>query len=94
MRIAILGGGGFRVPMVYGALLARAERLGTLVASGMIVGESLFGVFNAGLIVAFSTDAPLALLRTEPSFAPVLGAVAFTGLVVWLYRWMLRKVRA
>jgi putative OPT family oligopeptide transporter len=73
---------------------ARAERLGTLVASGMIVGESLFGVFNAGLIVAFSTEAPLALLRTEPSFAPILGAVAFTGLVVWLYRWMLRKVRA
>ena len=30
---------------------ARAERLGTLVASGLIVGESLFGVLNAGLIV-------------------------------------------
>ena len=30
----------------------RAERLGVLVASGMIVGESLFGVLNAGLIVA------------------------------------------
>src|SRR5882757_605723 len=28
----------------------RAERLGTLVASGMIVGESLFGVITAGLI--------------------------------------------
>jgi 6-phospho-beta-glucosidase len=28
MKIAILGGGGFRVPMVYGALLARAGRLG------------------------------------------------------------------
>ena len=28
MRIAVLGGGGFRVPMVYGALLARAQRLG------------------------------------------------------------------
>ena len=30
----------------------RAERLGTLVASGLIVGESLWGVINAGLIVA------------------------------------------
>ena len=29
----------------------RAERLGTLVASGLIVGESLWGVLNAGLIV-------------------------------------------
>src|SRR5262245_28296163 len=28
MKIAILGGGGFRVPMVYGALLARGDRLG------------------------------------------------------------------
>jgi 6-phospho-beta-glucosidase len=28
MKIALLGGGGFRVPMVYGALLARAGRLG------------------------------------------------------------------
>ena len=28
MKVAILGGGGFRVPLVYGALLARAERLG------------------------------------------------------------------
>jgi len=28
MKIAILGGGGFRVPMVYGALLGRARRLG------------------------------------------------------------------
>jgi 6-phospho-beta-glucosidase len=28
MKIAVLGGGGFRVPMVYGALLERAERLG------------------------------------------------------------------
>jgi 6-phospho-beta-glucosidase len=28
VKIAILGGGGFRVPLVYGALLARAERLG------------------------------------------------------------------
>ncbi len=27
MKVALLGGGGFRVPMVYGALLARAERL-------------------------------------------------------------------
>src|SRR4029079_1220381 len=39
----------------------RAERLGTLVASGLIVGESLWGVVNAGLIVGFAKDAPLGL---------------------------------
>src|SRR5207302_3510250 len=32
----------------------RADRLGTLVASGLIVGESLWGVINAGLIVGFA----------------------------------------
>jgi putative OPT family oligopeptide transporter len=37
----------------------RAERLGTLVASGLIVGESLWGVLNAGLIVGLSKDAPI-----------------------------------
>jgi 6-phospho-beta-glucosidase len=28
VKVAVLGGGGFRVPLVYGALLARADRLG------------------------------------------------------------------
>ena len=27
MKLAVIGGGGFRVPMVYGALLARRDRL-------------------------------------------------------------------
>ncbi len=73
---------------------ARAERLGTLVASGMIVGESLFGVLNAGLIVAFSNDAPIALVPAEFAPAPWLGALAFVGLVAWLYRWMLGRTGA
>ena len=28
MKLTIVGGGGFRVPLVYGALLARREQLG------------------------------------------------------------------
>jgi putative OPT family oligopeptide transporter len=72
----------------------RAERLGTLVASGMIVGESLFGVINAGLIVAFSSDAPIALVPETFAPANLLGLVGFVGLVVWLYRWMLTRARA
>src|SRR5574339_400018 len=43
----------------------RAERLGTLVASGLIVGESIWGVLNAGLIVGLSNDAPIALVAAE-----------------------------
>src|SRR6266404_3740710 len=51
----------------------RAERLGTLVASGMIVGESLFGVLNAGLIVAFSKETPIALVPADFAPAKALG---------------------
>ena len=69
----------------------RAERLGTLVASGLIVGESLFGVLNAGLIVAFNSDAPIALVGEDFAPAKLLGLVAFASLVFALYRWMLGR---
>lgn len=52
----------------------RAERLGTLVASGLIVGESLWGVINAGLIVTLSTDAPIGLVPEEFRAGTVAGA--------------------
>ncbi len=71
----------------------RAERLGTLVASGLIVGESLFGVMNAGLIVALSNDAPIALVAAGFPPAGPLGVLGFAGLVVWLYGWMSSRVR-
>jgi putative OPT family oligopeptide transporter len=72
----------------------RAERLGTLVASGLIVGESLWGVINAGLIVGFSKDAPIALVPEDFGPAPYLGVLGFVGLIVWLYGWMLRRAKA
>jgi putative OPT family oligopeptide transporter len=73
---------------------ARAEQLGTLVASGLIVGESLWGVINAGLIVGFSKDAPIALVPEDFVLAPWLGLFGFVGVIVWLYGWMLRRSRA
>ena len=72
----------------------RAERLGTLVASGLIVGESLWGVINAGLIVGLSNDAPIALVDAEFPAAPYLGVLCFIALIVLLYGWMLRRSRA
>jgi putative OPT family oligopeptide transporter len=72
----------------------RADRLGTLVASGLIVGESIWGVINAGLIVAFSKDAPIALVPENFAPAPWLGLLGFIGVIVWLYGWMLRKSAA
>jgi len=71
----------------------RAERLGTLVASGLIVGESIWGVVNAGLIVGFSKDAPIALVPENFALAPLLGVLGFVGAIVWLYGWMLRRSR-
>jgi len=71
----------------------RAERLGTLVASGLIVGESIWGVINAGLIVAFSKDAPIGLVPEDFAPAPWLGLLLFVGAIVWLYGWMLRTSR-
>src|SRR5215469_5667786 len=91
------------LPMVVGAVIGwiynrsirgeHAERLGVLVASGMIVGESLFGVLNAGLIVAFNKDAPLAVVG--PSFpATAVAAIGFAGLLVLLYGWLRHRARA
>jgi len=68
-----------------------AKRLGVLVASGMIVGESLFGVLLAGLIVALSTDAPLGLVPADFAPANWIGLAAFAGLIVLLYGWMIRR---
>ncbi len=72
----------------------RAERLGTLVASGLIVGESLWGVITAGLIVALSKEAPLALVPADFAPAPWLGVLGFVGAIFLLYQWMLQRSAA
>jgi putative OPT family oligopeptide transporter len=72
---------------------ARAERLGTLVASGLIVGESLFGVLNAGLIVGFNNEAPLALVPEDFAVGQILAIVGFGGSIVALYAWLAGKAR-
>ena len=90
------------LPVVVGAVIGwiynrsvrgeHAERLGVLVASGMIVGESLFGVLNAGLIVGFNKDAPLAVVGS--SFpADTVGVLGFVGLIIVLYSWLMRRAR-
>jgi len=69
----------------------RADRLGTLVASGLIVGEGLWGVLNSGLVVALKNDAPIALVPADFAPANILGIALFVGLTAWLYGWMLKR---
>jgi putative OPT family oligopeptide transporter len=64
-----------------------AERMGVLLATGLIVGESLFGVLLAGLVVSSGSDAPLAVMGAD--FAPtalILAPILFAVLAAWLYR--------
>ncbi len=72
----------------------RAKRLGVLVASGMIVGESLFGVMNAGLIVAANRDAPLAVVASDFAYRTPIGLALLIGMMVWLYGWLLGRSKA
>jgi uncharacterized oligopeptide transporter (OPT) family protein len=72
----------------------RAEQKGVLVASGLIVGESLFGVALAGLIVATGKEAPLALVGADFRWSMLIGGLLFAGMVAALYRWSLKSARA
>ncbi|MDE2181756.1 MAG: oligopeptide transporter, OPT family [Alphaproteobacteria bacterium] len=68
-----------------------AKRLGVLVASGMIVGESLFGVVLAGLVYFMATGAPLGLVPPDFPPAPIIGWISFGVLILLLYGWMMRR---
>ncbi len=70
---------------------ASRKQLGVLLASGMIVGEGLFGVALAALTVFSGKDAPLAVVGD--SFATPglwLGGVGFVIATLALYRWLAR----
>jgi hypothetical protein len=61
-----------------------AERMGVLMATGLIVGESLFGVAFAAIVGATDNDAPLALVEEAPWAMP-LGIVVFAAAIAFLY---------
>jgi putative OPT family oligopeptide transporter len=77
-----------------------AHRMGVLTATGLIVGESLWGVAFAGIVAGATSDAPLDVtgyLKLGPAYAPVAlvgGVVLFLGLTWVLYHWTMRTVRA
>ena len=67
-----------------------AQRMGVLLATGLIVGESLFGVVFAGLVAATGQDAPLALMEENPWGVP-LGIAVFTIVILGFYAWTKRE---
>ncbi len=74
---------------------AAARRLGVLLASGLIVGESLFGVALAALIVASGKAEPLALVGDSFATASnVLGIVVFAIAAYALYAWIARLAQS
>ena len=96
---------GATLPVVLGAFIGHAfdrrarteaqRRTGVLLASGFIVGDGLFGVALAGLIVASGSGTPLALVGEEFAVpATILGIVLFAGLLGWTYRSAMRASAA
>lgn len=65
---------------------AAAEERGLLLASGLIVGESLMGIVIAALIGFSGKDAPLALVGESFAAAMWLGLAFFIGLCTFFYR--------
>jgi putative OPT family oligopeptide transporter len=67
------------------------KQLGVLLASGLIVGESLIGVLLAAIVVFSGKDAPLALVGGGFAGAAIwIGGAAFAAISVALYAWLNR----
>lgn len=74
-----------------------ARRLGVLLASGLIVGESLFGVFLAGFVYFSKNQTPLALPFTTADWyanpSLIIAALGFIASLYGLYMWTGRFAR-
>jgi hypothetical protein len=72
-----------------------AKRVGVLGATGLIVGESLFGVVNAGIIAATGDSEALGIMPDGWADASRwAGALIFALIIVLVYRWSRRRVQA
>jgi putative OPT family oligopeptide transporter len=92
---------GVTLPVVIGAVIGwlydrRAEttrdpeatkRMGVLMATGLIVGDSLLNVAFAGVVAASGSGEPIALVGEEfEAFALIGGTILFALVTAWLYR--------
>lgn len=69
-----------------------AQRMGVLLATGLIVGESIMGVVYAAIVAATQADAPLALVAENPWAVPV-GILVFAAIVLGFYAWTRRETK-
>lgn len=75
----------------------RAKRMGTLLATGLIVGESLFGVVFAVIVGAAGGDSENPMAIMPDSFEPIgniLGVVVFAAIIVACYQLARRQAVA
>ena len=94
------------LPVVAGAVLGKlydknaermrdpafAKRMGVLLATGLIVGDSLLNVAFAGVVAATGNPAPIALVGDGfVTFALLAGLAVFVAMVAWLYRYTARS---
>jgi len=70
-----------------------AQRMGVLLATGLIVGESIMGVVYASIVAATQSDAPLALVEANPWAVPV-SIVLFLVVVIGFYGYTRREAAA
>src|SRR5438128_465661 len=71
------------------------KQLGVLLASGLIVGESIIGVVLSAIVVFSGKAAPLALVGPGFEMAGIIiGGVSFAIVAFVLYRWILRMTAA
>jgi putative OPT family oligopeptide transporter len=70
------------------------KQLGVLLASGLIVGESILGVVISAIVVFSGKGAPLSLVGPGYETAGIIiGGVAFAAIAFLLYRWILRMAQ-
>src|SRR5436309_12635491 len=67
------------------------KQLGVLLASGLIVGESIIGVILSAIVVFSGVSAPLAVVGPGFEHAGIIiGGLVFAGIGFLLYRWIFR----
>ncbi|MGB3697697.1 MAG: oligopeptide transporter, OPT family [Gordonia sp. (in: high G+C Gram-positive bacteria)] len=67
----------------------RKKRLGILLATGLIVGESIYGVIFAGIVGATGNDSPLAIVGDGlGNWMQLIGVIVFAVMITGLYRYV------